>query len=288
MTDSIDLSRVNTLTDTMYDTKGTGYASASKPTIFTTPFSDQPQYNQRAGVKPFNVSKYPSTGNEWYARRAPNIVDLQTAMNQVLPDQQVQNWSRTKTVILQNDKPKKEGYTSKETAESSKLADEIRELKEQHKKNKEQHKKNKEGYITSPFSHAEDLWSASGRIQDFGEAEKFTVMGKDFEIIDIVIVIVIIAIIVIAFWIFIQKYNQKKEKNERDEKEEKDETDIKTNGGIDYDDDDDYDEDNYNDNSSYSEPIPTTTIENKQEGGINVVNCGALEGGAAFDKKIII
>ena len=284
MTDSIDLSRVNTLTDTMYDTKGTGYASASKPTIFTTPFSDQPQYNQRAGVKPFNVSKYPSTGNEWYARRAPNIVDLQTAMNQVLPDQQVQNWSRTKTVILQNDKPKKEGYKSKETAKESRLANEIKELKEQHKKNKE-------GYITSPFSHAEDLWSAAGRIQDFGEAEKFTVMGKDFEIIDIVIVIVIIAIIVIAFWIFMQKMNQKKQEEPEPEPEPELEPEpepepeekIK---------DSEYEmigeDTDKTQNTQQDINENTPLLSKKQEGGINVVNCGMLEGGAAFDKKIVI
>jgi uncharacterized membrane protein YcjF (UPF0283 family) len=273
----------------MYDTKGTGYASASKPTIFTTPFSDQPQYNQRAGVKPFNVSKYPSTGNEWYARRAPNIVDLQTAMDQVLPDQQVQNWSRTKTVILQNDKPKKEGYTTKETAKESKLAEEIKELKKQHKKNKE-------GYITSPFGHAEDLWSAAGRIQDFGEAEKFTVMGKNFEIIDIIIVIVVIVIIVVAFWIFIQKYNQKKQEQEQEEEQEEeqfeDNEDVKTYPAtFDF----DKHEELSNENTDKTQNTQDTMTDNdekpllKENGGdTNVVNCGSLEGGAAFDKKIVI
>ena len=206
-------------------------------------------------------------------------------MDQVLPDQQVQNWSKTKTIILQKDKGTKEGYKPKEIARKSNLADEIKELKEQHKKNKE-------GYITSPFGHAEDLWSAAGRIQDFGEAEKFTVMGKDFEIIDIVIVIVVIAIIVIAFWIFMQKKNQKKQEKE-EKHDEKQEYENEEGYNVENIEDDDEYEDEYEDEddslaTESTETVSTNVDDKKQEGGINVVNCGGLDGGAAFDKKIVI
>jgi hypothetical protein len=112
MTDSIDLTKMNILTDSMYDTKGTGYTEGKKQMIYTTPFEQQAKYNQRSCNKPFQASKYPSSGIEWYAKRAVNDVDLQTDMNKVLPEQQVQNWSRTKTVIVQN--PEKETYKIQE------------------------------------------------------------------------------------------------------------------------------------------------------------------------------
>ena len=281
MTDSIDLTKVNILTDTMYDTKGTGYVNATKPMVFTTPFSDQPQYNQRAGSKPFNVSKYPSTGNEWYRRSAANNVDLQTAMNEVLPDQQVQNWSRTKSLILQK-QPKQEGFT-KETAQESNLQKEIERLQKKHAKSKQ---KTKEGYITSPYDGAEDLWSASGRIKDFEDKiENFTITlnGKQMELIDVIIVILVIAILVIAIYCYIKNRNSKKQETKQEEVNVVQSTENTMS-----------DQPQILPELSETQPIQAVQQnENENEGeklggGINVVNCGSLSGGSNFDTKIRI
>ena len=210
MTDSIDLTKFNIMTDSMYDTTGTQMNEIKRTMVYTTPFEQQPKYNMRAGNKPFQASKYPSAGYEWYAKRAVNDVDLQTDMDKVLPDQQVQNWSRVKTVILQ-----KEDSKSKETSVPSQLnasTSSIEEAKKQYKRIKErQAAKKKEGYITSPFADYEDTWSSAGRIKDQLE-EKFTVAGKEFEVIDIIIVILAVIIIVIAIYMYINKnknYNAK-------------------------------------------------------------------------------
>ena len=207
MTDSIDLTKFNIMTDSMYDTTGTQMNEIKRTMVYTTPFEQQPKYNMRAGNKPFQASKYPSAGYEWYAKRAVNDVDLQTDMDKVLPDQQVQNWSRVKTVILQ-----KEDSKSKETSVPSQLnaPSSIEEAKKQYKRIKErQAAKKKEGYITSPFADYEDTWSSAGRITDQLE-EKFTVAGKEFEVIDVIIVILAVIIIIIAVYIYINKNKSEK------------------------------------------------------------------------------
>ena len=207
MTDSIDLTKFNSMTDSMYDTTGTQMSEPKRTMVYTTPFEQQPKYNMRAGNKPFQASKYPSAGYEWYAKRAVNDVDLQADMDKVLPDQQVQNWSRVKTVILQ-----KEDSKSKETSVPSQLnssSSSIEEAKKQYKRIKErQAAKKKEGYITSPFADYEDTWSSAGRIKDQLE-EKFTVAGKEFEVIDIIIVILAVIIIIIAIYMYINKNKNK-------------------------------------------------------------------------------
>ena len=201
MTDSIDLTKFNIMTDSMYDTTGTQMNEVKRTMVYTTPFEQQPKYNMRAGNKPFQASKYPSAGYAWYAKRAVNDVDLQTDMDKVLPDQQVQNWSRVKTVILQ-----KEDAKPKETATESQLNKlTAGDVKKQYRRIKErQAAKNKEGYITSPFGDYEDTWSSAGRVKDQVE-EKFTVAGKEFEVIDVIIVILAVIIIVIAIYMYINK-----------------------------------------------------------------------------------
>jgi len=203
MTDSIDLTKINIMTDSMYDTTGTQMNEPKRTMVYTTPFEQQPKYNMRAGNKPFQASKYPSAGYEWYAKRAVNDVDLQADMDKVLPDQQVQNWSRVKTVILQKDDAKSK---SKETDIPSQLWNTPnKEIQEKLKRiiKRDSHKA-KEGYITSPFADYEDTWSSAGRIKDQHE-EKFTVAGKEFEVIDVVIVILAIIIIIIAIYMYINK-----------------------------------------------------------------------------------
>lgn len=199
MTDSIDLTKMNILTDSMYDTKGTGYTEGKKQMIYTTPFEQQAKYNQRSCNKPFQASKYPSSGIEWYAKRAVNDVDLQTDMNKVLPEQQVQNWSRTKTVIVQN--PEKETYKNKETMSN------LEELKQKINRHNRRNalKSKKETYITTPYDKAEDTWSSAGAIKDFGTAEKFEAFGHEIEIVDIIIVILVIAILIIGIFMYMSK-----------------------------------------------------------------------------------
>jgi hypothetical protein len=203
MTDSIDLTKINIMTDSMYDTTGTQMSEPKRTMVYTTPFEQQPKYNMRAGNKPFQASKYPSAGYEWYAKRAVNDVDLQADMDKVLPDQQVQNWSRVKTVILQKDDAKSK---SKETDVPSQLWNtKNKEIQEKLKRiRKRDLHRAKEGYITSPFGDYEDTWSSAGRIKEQHE-EKFTVAGKEFEVIDVVIVILAIIIIVIAIYMYINK-----------------------------------------------------------------------------------
>ena len=196
MTDSIDLTKYNIMTDSMYDTTGTQMVEPKKPMIYTTPFEQQPKYLMRAGNKPFQPSKYPSAGYEWYTKRAVNDVDLQTDMEKVLPNQQVQNWGRTKTIILQKEdaKPTKEGMEG--------ISEKIKRIKERAARKK------KEGYITSPFAEAEDTWSSAGRIKSFQESFSFN--GKEFEVIDVIIVILVIVILVVGIYIYIAKQKEKK------------------------------------------------------------------------------
>ena len=194
MSETIDLRKINVLTDSTYDTTNTQYSTNKKPMIYTTPFEQQAKYNMRSCNKPFQPSKYPSEGHEWYAKRAVNDVDLQTDMNKVLPDQQVQNWSRTKSVIVQ---PK----TKKETMESNdNIAKKItEENKEKMRRIKNRMIRGKESYITSPFGEAEDTWSSAGKLK---EIEKFTINGKEYETIDAIIVILIIVILIIGIYIY--------------------------------------------------------------------------------------
>ena len=203
MSETIDLRKINVLTDSTYDTTNTQYSTNKKPMIYTTPFEQQAKYNMRSCNKPFQPSKYPSDGHEWYAKRAVNDVDLQTDMNKILPDQQVQNWSRTKSIIVQ---PK----TKKETMESSNnIAKTItQENKEKIKRIKNRITKGKESYITSPFGEAEDIWSSAGKLK---EIEKFTINGKEYETIDAIIVILIIVILIIGIYIYFAKKRITKE-----------------------------------------------------------------------------
>lgn len=192
----IDLRKMNVLTDSMYDTTGTQYSTpSSKERItYTTPFEQQAKYNMRAANKPFQASKYPTNGTEWYAKRAVNDVDLQTDMNKVLPDQQVQNWSRSKTAITQSSSSK-EKYSFK---------DKVAEIRKRRAGSKR-----KEHYITSPYREYEDTWSQSGRIRD--APETFTVMGKELSWMSVAIVILVIVLIVIAAYV-IYRYVYKKQK----------------------------------------------------------------------------
>ena len=288
MTDSIDLTKFNIMTDSMYDTTGTQMNEVKRNMVYTTPFEQQAKYNMRAGNKPFQASKYPSSGHEWYAKRAVNDVDLQTDMEKVLPDQQVQNWSRVKTVILQ-----KEDAKPKETATESQL---------EHSRNKEIHKtlerikrrhanKKKEGYITSPFGDYEDTWSSAGKIKDQLE-EKFTVAGKEFEIIDIIIVILAIIIIIVAVYIYINKKKNNEAKttsstipdeiiDDEIPQYEPYESNIPDTDN-EYLSNDKIDE-VISDSADLEEPSPTP----KTSGGEGqVLDCGSLCGGAAFDTKI--
>jgi hypothetical protein len=284
MTDSIDLTKFNIMTDSMYDTTGTQMNEVKRTMVYTTPFEQQPKYNMRAGNKPFQASKYPSAGYEWYAKRAVNDVDLQTDMEKVLPDQQVQNWSRVKTVILQ-----KEDSKPKETAIPSQLTKsgnpEIQQALQRIRK-RQAEKKKKEGYITSPFGDFEDTWSSAGRIKDQIE-EKFTVAGKEFEVIDIIIVILAIVIIVVAVYMFMTKKKDNKQATisnippppplpaqmndsippppppRREPVIEKQSPKAAPNS-----------------------VQPPAADNSKTSGGGKVLNCGMLCGGAAFDTKI--
>jgi hypothetical protein len=272
MSESIDLTKYNIMTDSMYDTTGTQMSEPKRNMIYTTPFEQQPKYLMRAGNKPFQPSKYPSSGPEWYDKRAVNDVDLQTAMDSVLPDQQVQNWSRVKTVILQKDDAKKE---SQENMTSN---EEIR--KAYNRIKKRQHEKKKEGYITSPYAEVEDTWSSAGRINDFSE-EKFTVAGKELQLIDIIIVVLAIIIIIVAVYIYLNKCKQPKTAPTTENYPiiDKNNDNVDDNNDI------------IDNNPSAQPPVddniePDTQTETHNEGGSKVLNCGSLCGGAAFDTKI--
>ena len=288
MTESIDLTKYRIMTDSMYDTTGTQMNEPKRTMIYTTPFEGQPKYNMRAGNKPFQASKYPSSGYEWYAKRAVNDVDLQTDMEKVLPDQQVQNWSRAKTVVIQ-----KEDAQPKETAVESQLEksrnSEIQKTLDRIKRRRAA--KKKEGYITSPYGDYEDTWSSAGRIKDQLE-EKFTVAGKEFEVIDIIIVILAIVIIVVAIYMYINRdkakptpkpstsssldvptpvYMTKSTPTIKEEKRFESVPMVK---------------------STPPPPKPTPTVETtttKSTGDLHggkIINCGSLCGGAAFDTRI--
>lgn len=294
MTESIDLTKFNIMTDSMYDTTGTQMSEPKRQMVFTTPFEQQPKYLMRAGNKPFQPSKYPSAGHEWYAKRAANDVDLQTDMEKVLPDQQVQNWGRTKTVILQKEDAKPE---VKETAVESQLEKSSNsEISKAFKriKARQAEKKKKEGYITSPFAETEDTWSSAGRIKDFNE-EKFTVAGKDFQVIDVIIVILVIIILIVGIYIYINKQKEKKLADKPEIVEVPDSEPDYDVPEIDDDESNDVesdknDEPNKNDEPApiYNPPsLPLDTDNTRTEGGESkVLNCGNLCGGAAFDTKI--
>ena len=285
MTESIDLTKYNIMTDSMYDTTGTQMSEPKRTMVYTTPFEQQPKYLMRAGNKPFQPSKYPSSGPEWYAKRAVNDVDLQTAMDSVLPDQQVQNWSRVKTVILQKDDAKKESQENMTSNEEIKKA--YARIKKRH------NEKKKEGYITSPYAEVEDTWSSAGRIKDFAE-EKFTVAGQDLQLIDIIIVVLAIIIIVVAIYIYLNKRKQSKPAPTIEDYPIVDKNNYDNNvvADINYNSDITDSTNNDTDNNSTTQPSTNndtevnTQPEMHNEGGSKVLNCGSLCGGAAFDTKI--
>ena len=196
---------MTTLTDSTYDLSGSQYRSKVDKIIFATPFEQNPTYCMRSWNKPFQAPKWPTDGTNAYEKRQPNEIDLSNTLKNTQPPYEAKDWSKMKTIIAQKSDVK-EGFSDKTKAKRRAKGP-----------CKTCNKVKKEGYNTSPYAapdyHTIDTWSSAGRIRD--SVEGFKMLGKEAELIDIIIIILLFVFFVLicsyGYIVFSKKFKKSKE-----------------------------------------------------------------------------